>query len=137
MKYPVILGSIMRDRVLRLAVLILPCLFILLNILHLFCWKCPFFTVTGIQCPGCGMTRGVIALLHGCITEALINHPFAPVLAAGWVGFAVISCLPEKRRTPLIEKIEKVEQKSGFVFIVTLLFICFGIARMLMQIYYG
>ena len=135
MKFPVILGSVMKDKALRRAVLILPSLFILLNILHIFCWKCPFFTVTGIQCPGCGMTRGIIALLHGCIREAFIYHPFAPVLAAGWGVFALISFLPEKRRISLIEKIERIEQKTGFVFILTLLFICFGIARLFLQLY--
>ncbi len=32
---------------------------------------CPFYSLTGLACPGCGMTRGFHALLHGDILSAL------------------------------------------------------------------
>jgi hypothetical protein len=36
---------------------------------------CPLRTVTGIPCPLCGMTRGVTALVHGDVAEALLLNP--------------------------------------------------------------
>lgn len=33
--------------------------------------KCPFFVLTGYKCPGCGTLRGLHALLHGRIIEAI------------------------------------------------------------------
>ncbi|MEZ5143584.1 MAG: DUF2752 domain-containing protein [Acidimicrobiales bacterium] len=35
--------------------------------------QCPFKALTGLDCPGCGLTRGVFSLLHGRVLEAL-NH---------------------------------------------------------------
>jgi len=32
---------------------------------------CMFHRITGLQCPGCGMTRAFHALMHGHISEAL------------------------------------------------------------------
>ncbi len=55
---------------------------------------CPFSTLTGIYCPGCGSTRCLHALVHGDIPTALAMNPLLvlslPVLAlmslsaAGW-----------------------------------------------------
>lgn len=32
---------------------------------------CPFFKLTGLLCPGCGSQRGLSALLHGDVLEAM------------------------------------------------------------------
>mgnify|MGYP004571777181 FL=1 len=36
-----------------------------------FRWYCPFKSITNIPCPGCGMTRAFIALLHFEFMKAL------------------------------------------------------------------
>ena len=36
---------------------------------------CPFHTITGLSCPGCGMTRAVYALYDGNIEESLLQNP--------------------------------------------------------------
>jgi hypothetical protein len=33
--------------------------------------KCPFFVLTGLQCPGCGSQRAIYQLLHGHIAGAI------------------------------------------------------------------
>lgn len=33
--------------------------------------QCPFHSLTGLNCPGCGATRGMHALLNGDVTTAL------------------------------------------------------------------
>jgi len=33
--------------------------------------RCPFFTLFHLQCPGCGASRALVALLRGHLTEAL------------------------------------------------------------------
>ena len=41
-----------------------------------------------IPCPGCGMTRATLALLHGDVARAFAIHPLSPIiapLAAGWI----------------------------------------------------
>lgn len=49
---------------------------------------CPFAIVAGIACPGCGMTRALLALGRGDVELAFLYHPlvFAVIaLAIGWV----------------------------------------------------
>jgi|SRR6185312_4159823 len=50
---------------------------------------CPFRTLTGFQCPGCGSTRALHQLLHGNVLAAFELNPlliiFLPVLAAGLI----------------------------------------------------
>ncbi len=54
---------------------------------------CPMAGVLGIPCPGCGLSRATLALLHGEVREAVHLHPLvlvlAPVFAAS-VGAAAI-----------------------------------------------
>lgn len=45
---------------------------------------CPFYSVTGLYCPGCGSMRAVHAMAHGRWTEALGLNPLA-VAAAAWL----------------------------------------------------
>ena len=48
---------------------------------------CPFRLITHLPCPGCGMTRALLALFHGDLHSALTIHPLSPFAAAllsGW-----------------------------------------------------
>lgn len=40
---------------------------------------CPFHALTGLNCPGCGLTRGFHALFHGDILSALHFNAMLPV----------------------------------------------------------
>jgi hypothetical protein len=40
---------------------------------------CPLYRMTGIACPGCGLTRGFHALFHGDILTALRFNALLPV----------------------------------------------------------
>jgi hypothetical protein len=42
---------------------------------------CPLYSLTGIHCPGCGLTRGFHALFHGDITGALRYNALLPIFA--------------------------------------------------------
>lgn len=51
---------------------------------------CVFHRVTGIQCPGCGMTRAFLCLLHGDWRGAWDLNPFSLPLAALLLLLAVL-----------------------------------------------
>lgn len=42
---------------------------------------CPLRTITGVPCPLCGMTRSVVALVHGHLVESLRFNPAGIVVA--------------------------------------------------------
>jgi len=52
---------------------------------------CPFALITGMACPGCGMTRAASSLIRGDLTTALGYHPLVPLIAVlaigGWAWF--------------------------------------------------
>ncbi len=41
---------------------------------------CPFRNLTGLPCPGCGMTRAFHHLAHGELQEALLLNPISVIL---------------------------------------------------------
>ena len=53
---------------------------------------CPFRAITGIPCPGCGMTRAFCALAHGHILRAIRYNALSPFLflaaIIAWMGAA-------------------------------------------------
>ena len=56
---------------------------------------CPFRLVTGLPCPGCGLTRSLVSLLHGDVSAAVCFHPLGPVVASVLLALAIV----ELRRT--------------------------------------
>ena len=41
---------------------------------------CHFRRITGLECPGCGMTRGTYALLHGRFLDAFMFNPVGMII---------------------------------------------------------
>ena len=53
---------------------------------------CPFFTLTGLYCPGCGTLRGLHQLLNGNLVAAFGYNPYS-MLALPIIGYAFLSAL--------------------------------------------
>lgn len=53
---------------------------------------CPLYAVTGIYCPGCGLTRGFHALFHGDVLSALHFNALLPfyVFFFGYILVSVV-----------------------------------------------
>jgi hypothetical protein len=54
---------------------------------------CPLRRLTGIPCPFCGLTTGVVATTHGHVAGGLMANPVAPLLVlatlAGWLTWSL------------------------------------------------
>lgn len=84
---------------------------------------CVFHLVTGLHCPGCGLTRALHALAHGEVARAWSMHPLLlaalPLLAVmlwQWTMRRVVLPMPMHRRL-----------HDGMAWIVALL--AFGVLR--------
>ena len=47
---------------------------------------CPSAALLGVPCPGCGLTRATLALLHGDVHAAFRFHPLVFVLSPLFIG---------------------------------------------------
>ncbi len=59
---------------------------------------CPYRTLLGLACPGCGLTRATHAALHGDWGRAFALNPWSFVAAPAALVFTVLSRLPEHAR---------------------------------------
>jgi hypothetical protein len=86
---------------------------------------CPLYALTGLACPGCGLTRGFHALFHGDIVGALDYNAMLPFfgLMIGF-GFAALVYFAVKgKRIPF----NLLHPNALYVFLVLLL--VFGVTR--------
>ena len=51
---------------------------------------CLFHYLTGLPCPGCGLTRAVVCTAHGLWREAIFYHPLGPLFFAAFLGIALL-----------------------------------------------
>lgn len=58
--------------------------------------ECQVKRLTGYECPACGITRGLSALVHGRFGEALDVYPFAFPVAFGTVLVMIGALLPDR-----------------------------------------
>ena len=57
--------------------------------------KCPFYSIFGLYCPGCGSQRAVYQMLHGHLIEGL-KHNFLIGLLALVLGYEIFILLMNK-----------------------------------------
>jgi len=90
---------------------------------------CPFRWVTGLPCPGCGMTRAFLSLLQGQWSIALHYHLFAPFFML--IGLLVVfaSIIPATARMKLSNAISLFEGATALPALFLLLFAIYGLIR--------
>ena len=86
---------------------------------------CPLYQMTGLACPGCGLTRGFHALFHGDVITALDYNAMLPFFAflIGCGFVAMVYYAISGRRLSF----NPIHPNVLWVFLVTLL--VFGVAR--------
>jgi len=107
-------------------------LHVLLASLHLPLWECPFLRVTGLPCPGCGLTRACILLLQGDVQASVRFHAFAPFFIILIAMMMIATVLPKKVAEPFINKTELLERKTGLTIIILGGLILYWLARLLL-----
>ncbi|MBS44544.1 MAG: hypothetical protein CMH83_15540 [Nocardioides sp.] len=61
---------------------------------------CPFRFLTGLPCPGCGMTRAWVYAAHGRLEESLAVNPFGVVAMVVGLALVVAVARARIRRAP-------------------------------------
>jgi uncharacterized protein DUF2752 len=100
--------------------------------LHLPGWECAFFRVTGLPCPGCGLTRACMLLLKGELQASIKFHAFAPVFVLFIAILIVCMLLPRTITDGFITKAEALERQTGITIIILGGLILYWLARLLL-----
>lgn len=59
---------------------------------------CPFRFLFGICCPGCGMTRAAISILHFDFVAAFYNHPMIYLMPFFLLALILQKYIPQKHK---------------------------------------
>lgn len=54
---------------------------------------CVFKIMSGVPCPGCGLTRSVVLLMHGDVSGSLFFHPLGVLFVLGAIVLAAVDLL--------------------------------------------
>ncbi|MGO8671164.1 MAG: DUF2752 domain-containing protein [Capsulimonadaceae bacterium] len=88
---------------------------------------CPFYNLTGLPCPGCGLTRSFVCLAHGHIAQSCRWHPLGPalfcILGVIWLQYGAWLL----RRRPLFTL--SAQRKNALSGAGVVAFLVFGVAR--------
>ncbi len=93
-------------------------------------WPCPFRHVLGIPCPGCGLSRALVALLHGDWHTTLATHAFAPILLAALLLIGCAALLPAQPRQALIAYTAAIERRTGLTALLLIGLVFYWAARL-------
>ena len=124
------LADLLRDRRFGLLLMGALGLHVGLGSLGLPNWECPFLRLTGMPCPGCGLTRACLLMLKGEGQAAIRFHAFAPIFIL-LIGILFISTLlPRSTTEPFIHKAETLERQTGITIIILGGLILYWLARL-------
>lgn len=86
---------------------------------------CPLYSLTGLACPGCGLTRGFHALFHGDVMTAIDYNALIPLFALlfGFFFLSLVLVAVRGRAFP------KWAYSPGPLFAFLVLLIVFGVLR--------
>ena len=126
----VAMETLMRNRLLSgwlIAAVLLQLLLIKIPL-----WRCPLHATTGLPCPGCGLTRGVLAWLRWDTVGMMSYHPFAPFVI--WLGAltGVAWILRGRWHDRFVDAVLNVEAHTLIHAILLLTFVLYGTGRLIM-----
>ncbi|HMY47528.1 MAG TPA: DUF2752 domain-containing protein, partial [Leptospiraceae bacterium] len=94
---------------------------------------CIFLYITGLPCPGCGLTRSIHLTLNGKILQALQFHPFGlPALA--WLCFLILSIFIPSLSRFYVKHIKQIHRLYATG---ALLMLAFGVVRLIGLLMFG
>lgn len=96
---------------------------------------CPLRLVTGLPCPGCGLTRSWTAAAHGQMSDALAYNVFGPISLLATIIFVGLVGVLLARRRP-VAGMSRIVTHPIFWVVVALWF-GYGVARVVDQLVGG
>jgi len=80
--------------------------------------KCPFYSITGLYCPGCGSQRAIHQFLNGHILEGLKHNFLILILATVLIYDGTIFLLNHFTKNPLNNLLHQSRITKGILIII-------------------
>jgi Protein of unknown function (DUF2752) len=96
---------------------------------------CPMHLITGLPCPGCGLTRSWVATAHGRISDAFSYNIFGPISFAAMFVFVVAVGTLMIRKRPAAGVTRAL--RHPVVIAVVVVWVLYGVARVIDQLVGG
>lgn len=131
-RFPAFFAELLRSRGVLRGMMALAGAQIGLVALGLPALPCPLRHGLGLACPGCGMTRAVVALLHGDWRKSLEFHAFAPLVVVALALLLVAAFAPLNANQRLAAQMESLERRSGLTLLLAVAFFAYWLARLVL-----
>jgi len=97
---------------------------------------CLMHRLTGLPCPGCGLTRSITCITHGELWKGAAYHPFGLVIWVLLVALTGYSLLPAARRRSIAEAAVRNDEaiRPAYRLFVTT-FVGFGLLRFGLEVF--
>lgn len=91
---------------------------------------CPFHALTGLSCPGCGMTRSATAAISGDWAISFKHHPFGLAFVTAFAGAAAAGLIfgVLGKRVEFGPRLSRL--RDGALWIVLIALLMFGVVRL-------
>lgn len=86
---------------------------------------CPFYKITKLYCPGCGVTRMLLSILHGNFYQAFRFNPLIFIMLPFFIIYYILYIISLINKKDFI--IKKIDDKLWIYLII--IFITYGILR--------
>lgn len=125
-----VFGVLLRHRGGCIAVVSVMAVMVIFAAMGVQVWWCPWLNLTGVACPGCGMTRSVGAVVCANPDDVWRSHVFGPFLV--FIGFLFLlgAVLPSRLRDELSEKVGRFERRTALWAVGTVLMLVYYALRM-------
>ncbi len=80
-------------------------------------WQCPIYFVSGMPCPGCGLSRAMALIIQGHWQAAFDMHAFAPIFLIAVMFFAVTAAMPRRLQQTVMLRVADLERRTGIMII--------------------
>jgi len=104
---------------------------IIVTILQLPGMQCPLIRLTGVPCPGCGLSRACAAMVTGDPARSLHMHAFALPVLTGVTILLVAACLPTSPRLRMSTAFARLERTTGITFLLLMALLVYWLGRLL------
>jgi hypothetical protein len=124
-----VIAPLLRDRRMSAVLALAGAAQVGLTLAHVRGMTCPFVAVTGLPCPGCGLSRGCAALCRGQWATAAQYHLFAPLFLLAIAAFAAAAVLPANAQVAMVVAVDRMERRCRPMFVLLSLLLLYWLAR--------